>query len=235
MPDKSLKIILPISALLVMTMGCLPGKGVDVPNAAPASASRSKSGDIIVIQQPATLPSPSPALPLSPAASPSPVVIVTPTPSPVIPSPPVVTQSIPNGKYSIKGFASSRCFDVPNSSAVDGQGLQIYDCNTTSAQTFVVEFTKDKYYKITNLGNGLAIQIHGANANAGALIEQGVYVGLDSQLFAIEGDAGSNNFRIVAKGTAMVITAASTIDLAPLQLDLGSTSINQRWTFNVAP
>jgi endoglucanase len=46
--------------------------------------------------------------------------------------------SLGNGLYKIVGVGSGRCLDVPGASTANGVQLQIYDCNGTSAQSFLL-------------------------------------------------------------------------------------------------
>ena len=46
--------------------------------------------------------------------------------------------SLGNGLYKIVGVGSGRCLDVPGASTANGVQLQIYDCNGTTAQSFLL-------------------------------------------------------------------------------------------------
>lgn len=46
--------------------------------------------------------------------------------------------SLGNGYYKIVGVGSGRCLDVPAASTANGVQLQIYDCNGTAAQSFLL-------------------------------------------------------------------------------------------------
>jgi hypothetical protein len=46
--------------------------------------------------------------------------------------------SLGNGLYKIVGVGSGRCLDVPGASTANGVQLQIYDCNGTTAQSFML-------------------------------------------------------------------------------------------------
>jgi hypothetical protein len=46
--------------------------------------------------------------------------------------------SLGNGYYKFVGVGSGRCLNVPGASTTNGVQLQIYDCNGTEAQSFLL-------------------------------------------------------------------------------------------------
>ncbi|MGA5065200.1 endo-1,4-beta-xylanase [Streptomyces exfoliatus] len=118
----------------------------------------------------------------------------TPTPTPT-PSP---------GSGQIKGVASGRCLDVPNSSTTDGTQLQLWDCNSRTNQQWTytaageLRVYGDKCLDAAGTGNGAKVQIYscwGADNQKWRLNSDGSIVGVQSGLCL---DAAANG---TANGT----------------------------------
>ncbi len=118
----------------------------------------------------------------------------TPTPTPT-PSP---------GAGQIKGVASGRCLDVPNSSTTDGTQLQLWDCNSRTNQQWTLTVAGelrvygDKCLDAAGTGNGAKVQIYscwGGDNQKWRLNSDGSIVGVQSGLCL---DAAANG---TANGT----------------------------------
>ncbi|MFI0168902.1 endo-1,4-beta-xylanase [Streptomyces sp. NPDC017095] len=126
----------------------------------------------------------------------------------------------PSDSGPLKGVASGRCVDVPNSSTTDGTQVQLWDChngtNQQWAYTDAGEFRiyGDKCLDAAGTGNGAKVQIYtcwGADNQKWRLNSDGSVVGVQSGLCLDAVGAGTAN------GTL-------------LQLYTCSNSGNQRWT-----
>ncbi|MGS2646921.1 RICIN domain-containing protein, partial [Streptosporangium sp. G12] len=147
------------------------------------------------------------------AADPNPDPDPTPTPT--------VTPTVPSGNGQIKGVASGRCVDVPNSSTTDGTQVQLWDCHTNPNQQWTYTSAQElrvygnKCLDAAGTANGVKAQIyacHGGNNQKWRLNTNGTITGVQSGLCL---DAAGNG---TANGT-----------LTQLYTCHGGN--NQRWTF----
>ncbi|WP_214105623.1 endo-1,4-beta-xylanase [Acrocarpospora catenulata] len=128
------------------------------------------------------------------AASPNPSPPPTPTPTP--------TPSTGGGSGQIRGVASNRCVDVPNSSTTDGTRVQLWDCHTNSNQQWTYTSAQElrvygnKCLDAGGSGNGAAVQIYscwGGNNQKWRINSDGTIVGVQSNLCLDAVNAGTGN------------------------------------------
>ncbi len=154
-------------------------------------------------------------------------------PAPPVPAPGII---IANGAYTVKLASNLRCFDIPLSSLLAQTQLQVYDCNKTTAQIFVIDQIEGSTYKITNKNSGFSMSIRGLNPVAGALLEQFPFQEDPSQKFTIEKTSG-NNFIIKPKGSLLVVSVANTLgeNETPLALAVPNGTLLQQWIITPSP
>ncbi|MBT3160835.1 endo-1,4-beta-xylanase [Streptomyces sp. CHA1] len=126
----------------------------------------------------------------------------------------------PSGAGSVKGVASGRCLDVPNSSTTDGTQLQLWDCSGGTNQQWTytaageLRVYGDKCLDAGGTGNGAKVQIYscwGADNQRWRLNSDGSIVGVQSGLCLDAAGAGTANGTVI-------------------QLYSCSNGNNQRWT-----
>ncbi|MER7786066.1 MULTISPECIES: endo-1,4-beta-xylanase [Streptomyces] len=126
----------------------------------------------------------------------------------------------PSGAGSVKGVASGRCLDVPNSSTTDGTQLQLWDCSGGTNQQWTytaageLRVYGDKCLDAGGTGNGAKVQIYscwGADNQRWRLNSDGSIVGVQSGLCLDAAGAGTANGTVI-------------------QLYSCSNGSNQRWT-----
>ncbi|MFD4170634.1 endo-1,4-beta-xylanase [Streptomyces albidoflavus] len=126
----------------------------------------------------------------------------------------------PSGAGSVKGVASGRCLDVPNSSTTDGTQLQLWDCSGGTNQQWTytaageLRVYGDKCLDAGGTGNGARVQIYscwGADNQRWRLNSDGSIVGVQSGLCLDAAGAGTANGTVI-------------------QLYSCSNGSNQRWT-----
>ncbi|WP_033368077.1 ricin-type beta-trefoil lectin domain protein, partial [Dactylosporangium aurantiacum] len=79
----------------------------------------------------------------------------------------------------IIGQGSNRCIDVPSSNAVDGNRLQIWDCNGTGAQQW--SFNSDGSVRAL----GKCMDVSGGSTADGAVVQLWTCNGTGAQKFTL--------------------------------------------------
>ncbi|GAA3398775.1 endo-1,4-beta-xylanase [Streptomyces roseoviridis] len=126
----------------------------------------------------------------------------------------------PTGGGQIKGVASGRCLDVPNSSTTDGTQLQLWDCHSATNQQWTytaageLRVYGDKCLDAAGTGNGTKVQIYGC-------------WGGDNQKWRFNSDGSLVG---VQSGLCLDAAANGTANGTPIQLYSCSGGGNQRWT-----
>jgi alpha-tubulin suppressor-like RCC1 family protein len=98
---------------------------------------------------------------------------------------------------------SGRCIDNNGNNPANGNIIQLYDCNSSVAQTWV--YGKDK--QITNLGTGKCLDVPGNNMNPGAFLQLYDCNGSPAQQFDL---IGTNTIKHAASGLCFDATANGT-------------------------
>jgi triacylglycerol esterase/lipase EstA (alpha/beta hydrolase family) len=129
-----------------------------------------------------------------------------------------VNANIGDGVYTIKPTTStSKCIDVPNNSVSPGQGLQQYDCNGGSAQSFKIVHQANGYYKISHTNGGLDLSVRDFSESDSARIEQGEEYSSDNRLFRFEPYGAGYLIRPKSSYKCFDIAGNSTANGAALQ------------------
>jgi hypothetical protein len=157
----------------------------------------------------------------------------------VILSPPITASAYTapaDGKAVViySGVSSNwRVVDIEGGSTSQGAWAQIYEPNTTEAQTFRLEKSGFTYYIIRNVKSGLVLDAQGAGKTNGTPIWQYPSNGTAAQKWIIE-SLGGGWYRIVsALDTNMVldVAGAGTLNGTKLQLYRWNGTNAQKFTF----
>ncbi|WP_298625983.1 RICIN domain-containing protein, partial [uncultured Senegalimassilia sp.] len=132
----------------------------------------------------------------------------------------------------------SQVLDVPGASKDAGTAVQLYERNSSDAQTFEFEKTDDGFYAIKNTRSGLYLTLYTTWAelrNTTAVTQQGYYGGL-SQKWCIK-PAGNDQYVISsAMDCAMVLDVSGGVarngSVVQSYSDNGTAA--QRWSFSPA-
>jgi len=141
-------------------------------------------------------------------------------PSPDPTSTPTVTPTVTPtpGGGQIRGVASGRCLDVPNSSTADGTQIQLWDCHGGSNQQWATTSSQElrvlggKCLDAAGTGNGARIQIYSCWGGA-------------NQKWRVNSDG-----TIVGVQSGLCLDAAGSGNGTRLQLYSCWGGDNQRWT-----
>ncbi|GGQ27746.1 endo-1,4-beta-xylanase [Streptosporangium pseudovulgare] len=145
------------------------------------------------------------------AASPGPGPSQTPTTPPTSPPP---------GGGQIRGVASGRCLDVPNSSTTDGTQVQLWDCHSATNQQWAstsageLRVYGNKCLDAGGTGNGAVVQIYSC-------------WGGDNQKWRLNGDGTIVG---VQSGLCLDAVGSGTANGTKLQLYSCWGGDNQKWT-----
>ncbi|MGW2477510.1 endo-1,4-beta-xylanase [Streptomyces sp. NPDC001665] len=124
------------------------------------------------------------------------------------------------GSGQLKGIASGRCVDVPNSSTSDGAAVQLYDCHNATNQQWAstsageLRVYGNKCLDAAGSGNGAKIQIYSC-------------WGGDNQKWRLNSDGSIVG---VQSGLCLDAVGAGTANGTQLQLYSCGNGSNQRWT-----
>lgn len=90
---------------------------------------------------------------------------------------------VSDGTYYLKVSSSNNhVLDIANASKANGANAQLYTCNGTDAQKFVVTYQGNGYYKIASKHSNKAIEYKTPSANK-ANVQQNEWTGADNQLW----------------------------------------------------
>ncbi|MEU0485908.1 PHB depolymerase family esterase [Streptosporangium sp. NPDC006013] len=138
--------------------------------------------------------------------------IPTPTPTPTL-------TPTPGGNGQIRGVASGRCVDVPNSSTTDGTQLQLWDCHGGTNQRWTLTSAQElrvlgnKCLDAAGTGNGDRIQLYSCWGGA-------------NQKWRVNSDGS-----IVGVQSGLCLDAAGAGNGTRLQLYSCHGGTNQRWNW----
>ncbi|MET8157432.1 endo-1,4-beta-xylanase [Sphaerisporangium sp. NPDC005289] len=152
--------------------------------------------------------------------NPTPTPTVTPTVTPT--ATPTPTGPGGGGNGAIRGVASGRCVDVPNASTTDGTGVQLWDCNGQTNQTWTstsageIKVYGNKCLDAGGSGNGAKIQIYSCHGGA-------------NQQWRVNSDGSITG---VQSGLCLDATGQGTANGTTIQLYTCHGGNNQKWTWN---
>ena len=142
--------------------------------------------------------------------------------------------NINNGFYAIcSSINKNKVVDVKSGSIADGNNVQLYSANATTAQTFYIRHIADGYYAIVMAGTqSKALDIHGGTGYSGANVEVYTYHGGANQLWKFVPTGKSGEYYIVSKsgGVYLDVSGGSGANGANIQVYTGNQSAAQRWT-----
>lgn len=136
----------------------------------------------------------------------------TPTPTPTL-------TPTPGGNGQLRGVASGRCVDVPNSSTADGTQLQLWDCHNGTNQRWTLTSAQE----LQVLGNKC---LDAAGTGNGARVQLYSCWGGDNQKWRVNSDGS-----IVGVQSGLCLDAAGTGNGSRLQLYSCHGGTNQRWNW----
>ncbi|GAA2377362.1 lectin [Dactylosporangium salmoneum] len=124
-----------------------------------------------------------------------------------------------NGVGPVKGLAG-KCLDVRSGGTADGTQMQLYTCNGTSAQVFVVAGQQLKVL-------GKCLDISGGATADGTKVQLWTCNGSGAQNWVSQADGSLKNPQ---SGKCLDVSAANSADSTPVQLYTCNGTNAQKWT-----
>ena len=142
--------------------------------------------------------------------------------------------NIADGMYTIVGWSSHRCLEVPNSSCASEMGLQTFDCDPTEAsnnQKFNVVSDGSGNYTISPAHSDLCLEVFSEKVSGRIPIRQSVCSpGKVSQKWAMSQYGDNLEIRDVQSNQCMDVMRKSKDNYGVLFLHFCADGTNQRWT-----
>ena len=142
--------------------------------------------------------------------------------------------NIADGMYTIVGWASHRCLEVPNSSCGSGIALQTFDCDPAEAsnnQKFNIVSDGSGNYTISPVHSDLCLEVSGDEDSGRTPIQQNVCSpGKVSQKWAMSQFGDNLQIRDVQNNQCMDVMSKAKGNYGPVHLHTCSDGTNQRWT-----
>ncbi|WP_051367468.1 ricin-type beta-trefoil lectin domain protein [Hamadaea tsunoensis] len=126
------------------------------------------------------------------------------------------------GTSVLRGVASNRCLDVPNSSTTDGTQVVIWDCNGGSNQSWTLNATKE----LVVYGNK-CLEVANQSTSAGAAAQIASCTGAGNQQWNINGNGTVTG---VQSGLCLDVTGAATANGSKVEIWTCNGGSNQSWT-----
>lgn len=141
--------------------------------------------------------------------------------------------NIADGAYTIySSLGTTKVIDIKDRSTANGNNVQLYDANATTAQVLYVKHISNGYYAIVMAGaQNKALDIHGGSGYSGANVEIYTYHGGDNQLWKFVPTGNANEYYIVSKsgGFYLDVSGGNTTNSTNIQVYSGNQSKAQRW------
>ncbi|MCD7892194.1 MAG: RICIN domain-containing protein [Erysipelotrichaceae bacterium] len=135
-----------------------------------------------------------------------------------------------NGVYVIyTALSSKKVVDVYNYSSSDGTNIQLYDSNSTNAQTFLVSKLSDGWYKIAN-ANGKVLDVANGSKKSGTNVRLYTYNGSDAQKWKFYSSGKSGYYYIKNKlGCVLDVSGGKTSNGTNICVYTKNASNAQKW------
>jgi Ricin-type beta-trefoil lectin domain len=144
--------------------------------------------------------------------------------------------NIPDGMYTIEGWASHRCLEVANSSCAAGVGLQMFDCDRSQAsnnQKFNVVSDGSGNYTISPAHSDLCLEVSAEKVlGRTSILQTECTPEKVSQKWAMTQIGDNLQIRGVEKNQCIDIMRKATGNYASVYQQACSDGTNQRWTLH---
>jgi Ricin-type beta-trefoil lectin domain len=143
--------------------------------------------------------------------------------------------NIAEGMYTIVGWASHRCLEIPNSSCASGVGLQLFDCDPAEAsnnQKFNVVSDGAGNYTISPVHSDLCLEVSGEQAGQIPILQNVCTPGKISQKWAMTQMGDNLEIRDVQNNQCLDVWDRHKVNYTPVYLRTCKDGTNQRWTLH---
>jgi hypothetical protein len=141
-----------------------------------------------------------------------------------------------SGTFSIKAVSSSKCWEVPGSSADNGAILDQTSCHTAANQQWQVKQTSSGIHQVMASGSGKCADVSGASTNDGAKIIQWPCATnkTNQQWKLLSSGGGVFRLQSVKSGKCVTVPDNSTANGAQLEQQPCTGAENQQFAFTSA-
>ncbi len=143
--------------------------------------------------------------------------------------------NIAEGMYTIVGWASHRCLEIPASSCASGIGLQTFDCDPAEAsnnQKFNVVSDGAGNYTISPAHSDLCLEIPEEPSDRTPIKQNVCTPGKVSQKWAMTQTGDNLEIRDVGNNQCLEVWNALKVNYTPVVLQRCKNGTNQRWTLH---
>ena len=134
------------------------------------------------------------------------------------------------GAIKLVSKQSGKCFDVNAAGTADGTQIQLWDCNGTGAQAFLLKDVGNGQYNLVNTNSNKCVDVSGSGTADGTKIQIWTCNGTNAQRFYFT-DMGSGNYRLanVNSNKCADVAGAGTANGTVIHQWGCHNGDNQRW------
>lgn len=143
--------------------------------------------------------------------------------------------NIPEGTYTIVGWANHRCLEIPASSCASGAGLQTFDCDPAEAsnnQKFDVVSDGTGNYTIHPAHSDLCLEVPAGHTDRTPMQQTVCAPGKVSQKWAMTQTGDNLEIRDVENNQCLEVWNKLKGNFTPVILERCNNGTNQRWTLH---
>jgi endonuclease/exonuclease/phosphatase family metal-dependent hydrolase len=134
------------------------------------------------------------------------------------------------GTYTFGSLAASgKCLDVSEGGSADGTNIQLWTCNGTGAQSFLIKSVGDGKYRLVNRASNKCLDVAGMATADGTNIHLWTCNGSGAQSFSVEESGGVVRFVNTHSNKCVDVARAGTNDGTNVQLWTCNGSNAQGW------
>ena len=140
--------------------------------------------------------------------------------------------NIAEGIYTIVGWASHRCLEVPNGSCISGVGLQTFDCDRADAsnnQKFNVVSDGSGNYTISPVHSDLCLEVPEKISDRTPILQNVCVPGKISQKWSMTQTGDNLEIRDVQNNRCLDVWNRLKVNSTPVTPQRCNNGTNQRW------
>jgi len=140
--------------------------------------------------------------------------------------------NIAEGIYTIVGWASHRCLEVPNGSCISGVGLQTFDCDRADAsnnQKFNVVSDGSGNYTISPVHSDLCLEVPEEISDRTPILQNVCFPGKISQKWSMTQTGDNLEIRDVQNNRCLDVWNRLKVNSTPVTPQRCNNGTNQRW------
>jgi len=143
--------------------------------------------------------------------------------------------NIPEGMYTIVGWANHLCLEIPNNSCASGVGLQTFDCDPADAsnnQKFNIVSDGSGNYTISPAHSDLCLEVPEKISDRTPILQNVCAPGKVSQKWAMTQTGDNLEIRDVQNNRCLDVWNKLKVNYTPVTPQRCNNGTNQRWTLH---